>query len=37
MSPDLFQFFEECFVVLDMAELIRVFVILFKIPIWGGM
>lgn len=34
MLPDFLQFFEKRFVVLNVAELIRVFMISFKIPIW---
>jgi hypothetical protein len=33
MPPDLFQFTYECFVVLNVSELIRIFVVAFEVPI----
>src|SRR4030067_169038 len=36
VSPDLLQLGEECLVVLNVAELVRVFVVSFKVPIRRG-
>ncbi len=35
MSPDLLQLKEKCLVILDMAELIRVLIVLLEIPVRG--
>ncbi len=36
MPPDLLQLKKECFVVLDMTELVRVFIIPLEFPVGGG-
>lgn len=36
LSPDLLQLGEECLVVLNVAELVRVFIIPFEVPIRRG-
>jgi len=36
MSPNPLQLSKECFIVLDVAELSRVFVVALEIPIWRG-
>ena len=34
VPPDLLQFSKKCFVVLNVAELVRVLVVPFQVPVW---